>query len=40
MSDTPLVHADTSALGALLILQAETQALLDWLVFTHDEVLL
>lgn len=31
MSHTPLVYADTSALGALLIPQAETQALLDWL---------
>lgn len=31
MSDVPLVYADTSALGALLILQPETRALLDWL---------
>lgn len=31
MSDIPLVYADTSALGALLIAQAETQALIDWL---------
>lgn len=31
MNDVPLVYADTSALGALLIEQAETQALADWL---------
>lgn len=31
MSDVPLVYADTSALGALLVAQAETQALVDWL---------
>lgn len=31
MSDAPLVYADTSALGALLIPQKETQPLLDWL---------
>lgn len=31
MSVAPLVYADTSALGALLVRQAETQALLDWL---------
>lgn len=31
MSDAPLVYADTSALGALLIAQAETQALVNWL---------
>lgn len=31
MSDVPLVYADTSALGALLIEQAETHALVDWL---------
>ena len=31
MSGVPLVYADTSALGALLILQPETRALLDWL---------
>lgn len=31
MSGAPLVYADTSALGALLVLQPETRALLDWL---------
>ncbi|MGB3955768.1 MAG: type II toxin-antitoxin system VapC family toxin [Brooklawnia sp.] len=31
MSDGPLVYVDTSALGALLVAQAETQALVDWL---------
>jgi len=31
VSDAPLVYSDTSALGALLIPQVETQALLDWL---------
>lgn len=31
MSGDPLVYADTSALGALLVLQPETRALLDWL---------
>lgn len=31
MSDSPLVYADTSALGALLVAQPETQALIDWL---------
>lgn len=31
MNDVPLVYVDTSALGALLIAQAETQALIDWL---------
>lgn len=31
MKDVPLVYADTSALGALLVEQAETQALVDWL---------
>ena len=31
MSGFPLVYADTSALGALLVLQPETRALLDWL---------
>ena len=31
MSGVPLVYADTSALGALLVLQPETRALLDWL---------
>lgn len=31
MSGTPLVYADTSALGALLIAQPDTQALVDWL---------
>lgn len=35
MKDAPLVYADTSALGALLIAQAETQALVDWLEQTH-----
>lgn len=31
MTDVPLVYADTSALGALLVAQPETQPLLDWL---------
>jgi len=31
VKDVPLVYADTSALGALLVAQAETQALVDWL---------
>lgn len=31
MTHVPLVYADTSALGALLVAQAETQALVDWL---------
>ena len=31
MKDVPLVYADTSALGALLVAQAETEALVDWL---------
>lgn len=31
MNDIPLVYVDTSALGALLVAQAETQALVDWL---------
>lgn len=31
MTDVPLVYADTSALGALLVAQPETQALVDWL---------
>ncbi|RNI19536.1 type II toxin-antitoxin system VapC family toxin [Flexivirga caeni] len=31
MSDVPVVYVDTSALGALLVAQAETDALLDWL---------
>lgn len=31
MSDVPLVYADTSALGALLVAQTETRALVDWL---------
>jgi len=31
VSGDPLVYADTSALGALLVLQPETRALLDWL---------
>lgn len=31
MSSTPLVYADTSALGALLIAQDETEALVEWL---------
>ncbi|MFT4258808.1 type II toxin-antitoxin system VapC family toxin [Microbacterium sp.] len=31
MSSTPLVDVDTSALGALLISQAETKALVEWL---------
>lgn len=31
MNDIPLVYVDTSALGALLVAQVETQALADWL---------
>lgn len=31
MSEAPLVYVDTSALGALLVAQPETQALVDWL---------
>ena len=31
MSGSPLVYADTSALGALLVAQPDTQALVDWL---------
>lgn len=31
MSDVPLVYVDTSALGALLIAQVETRALVEWL---------
>lgn len=31
MSDAPLVYADTSALGALLVPQRETRALVGWL---------
>lgn len=31
MSGTPLVYVDTSAFGALLISQAETEALVEWL---------
>ncbi|NLE99160.1 MAG: type II toxin-antitoxin system VapC family toxin [Propionibacterium sp.] len=31
MNDVPLVYVDTSALGALLVAQPETQALADWL---------
>lgn len=31
MTGVPLVYADTSALGALLVAQPETQALVDWL---------
>lgn len=31
MSSTPLVYVDTSAFGALLISQAETEVLLAWL---------
>lgn len=31
MTDVPLVYADTSALGALLVAQPETEALVDWL---------
>ncbi|WP_396668056.1 type II toxin-antitoxin system VapC family toxin [Microbacterium sp. R86528] len=34
MTDVPLVYADTSALGALLIAQAETHVLVDWLDHT------
>lgn len=31
MSRTPLVYVDTSAFGALLVSQAETEALVEWL---------
>lgn len=31
MSGSPLVYADTSALGALVVAQPNTQALVDWL---------
>lgn len=31
MNDVPLVYADTSALGALLVEQPETGTLVDWL---------
>lgn len=31
MNEVPLVYADTSALGALLVEQAETGALVEWL---------
>lgn len=31
MNDVPFVYADTSALGALLVEQPESHALLDWL---------
>ncbi|WP_353810432.1 type II toxin-antitoxin system VapC family toxin [Agromyces chitinivorans] len=31
MSDAPLVYVDTSALGALLVAQSETEALVEWL---------
>ena len=31
MTDVPLVYADTSALGALLVAQPETPALVEWL---------
>lgn len=31
MNDAPLVYVDTSALGALLVAQPETDALVDWL---------
>lgn len=31
MSDAPVVYADTSALGALLVAQPETDALVEWL---------
>ena len=36
MNGTPVVYADTSALGALLVAQPDTQALVDWL--EHAEV--
>lgn len=35
MSDVRLVYADTSALGALLVAQAETQSLVAWLDGAH-----
>lgn len=35
MSDVPLVYADTSALAALLVAQAETPALVAWLDESH-----
>lgn len=31
MTDVPLIYVDTSALGALLVAQPETQELVDWL---------
>jgi len=31
VNDAPLVYVDTSALGALLFAQVETEALVDWL---------
>lgn len=34
MNPTPLIYVDTSALGALLVAQPETQALVDWLDHT------
>ena len=34
MTEAPLVYVDTSALGALLVAQDETQALVDWLDHT------
>lgn len=35
MSESPLIYVDTSALGALLIEQEETPALIDWLDATQ-----
>lgn len=38
MNDAPLVYVDTSALGALLVEQAETQVLVDWLDHTRAKL--
>lgn len=38
MSDHSLVYADTSAFGALLVEQAETRALIEWLDGTSAEL--
>lgn len=35
MTGTPLIYVDTSAFGALLVAQPETQALVDWLDQAH-----
>ncbi|WP_166974357.1 type II toxin-antitoxin system VapC family toxin [Brevibacterium atlanticum] len=38
MSDPSIVYVDTSALGALLVAQAESDALVDWLNGTSAEL--